>query len=129
MGDAMKRPVRVRNYEGGDNWEDYKTEFIRFAKVVPRKGKFSLWKVIAGEEPKPEPLARVVRGRNNVDNEEQVAEREQDIRDWEDQDALGLHYLSCTIQEKKRHIIRNAASSHDAWTTMQAGADAQSAPL
>ena len=126
MGDPMKRPVGVRNYEGGDNWEDYKTEFIRFAKVVQRKGKYSLWRVISGEDPKPEPLERVARARNVPDNEEQVAEREEDIRDWEDQDALGLHYLSCTIQEKKRHIIRNAGSSHEAWATMQAGADAQS---
>ena len=59
MGDPMKRPVGVRNYEGGDNWEDYKTEFIRFAKVVQRKGKYSLWRVISGEDPKPEPLERV----------------------------------------------------------------------
>ena len=126
MGDPMKRPVGVRNYEGGDNWEDYKTEFIRFARVVPRKGNFSLWGVVSGEQPKPQPLERVNRGRGNAGNGDEVEAREQDIRAWEDQDALGLHYLSCTIQEKKRHIIRNARSSHEAWTTMQPGADAQS---
>ena len=120
MSDPQKRPVGVRTYEGADSWEDYKTEFTRFARVVPRKGDFSLWDVISGAVKKPQPI-RAARG-----NEEQVAARAPLIRDWEDQDELGLHYISCTIHEKKRHVIRNAASSREAWTTLQAGADAQS---
>ena len=120
MSDPQKRPAGVRTYEGADNWEDYRTEFARFAKVVPRKGNFSLWGVISGTEPKPQPVAPGPRNAN------QVEAREQEIRDWEDQDALGLHWISCTVHEKKRHVIRNAASSNDAWTTLQAGSDAQS---
>ena len=120
MGDPQKRPVGVRTYEGAENWEDYRTEFMRFARVVPRKGDYSLWGVISGTEAKPAPL----QARSN--NEERVAARNTEIRNWEDQDALGLHYISCTIAEKKRHVIRNAATSHAAWTTLQAGADDQS---
>jgi hypothetical protein len=120
MSDPQKRPAGVRTYEGADNWEDYRTEFSRFAKVVPRKGNFTLWGVISGAEAKPEPIRAV--GRNG----DAVAERNAELADWESQDALGLHWISCTVHEKKRHVIRNAASSHEAWTTLQAGADAQS---
>ena len=88
--------------------------------MVPRKGNFSLWGVISGTEARPAPLAA------NARNEDRVAARNMEIRDWEDQDALGLQYISCTIAEKKRHVIRNAATSYAAWTTLQAGADAQS---
>jgi len=78
MGDPQKRPVGVRTYEGGGNWEDYRTEFMRFARVVPRKGDYSLWDVISGVEERPEEIEEE---RGNADV---VAARWEEIRDWED---------------------------------------------
>ena len=93
MGDLHKRPAGVRTYEGADNWEDYRTEFMRFARVVPRKGDYSLWDVVSGVEERPEEIEEE---RGNGDD---VAARFEEIQNWEDQDALGLHYISCTVSE------------------------------
>ena len=106
MGDPHRRPVGVRTYEGADNWEDYRTKFSRFARVVPRKGLFTLWGVISGADPRPEALGP-------DSSPEEFQERAIEVNDWEDQDAIGLHYISCTVHEKKRHVIRNAQSSYE----------------